>query len=272
VDEGVRRNGGRTGAALGPEAIRRCLFKMTPDAENHDAFVHFLELAWDLGDLEPTGDLEADQATLANILAPHLSGGATVVVLGGGHETSFGHFLAHVAAGHSVQVLNWDAHPDVRPLVNSKGHSGSPFRQMMMHESRCCTGYVVAGINPWSAAKSHLKFLTEHGGRAVFKAAVTPGTVEQLVSSLRNNALVTFDLDALPQGVAPGVSAPNAEGLPPDYWLLAAELAGLNPAVRSIDVSELCPPHDRDDQTARFAALTIWRFWRGRSALGAGRQ
>jgi len=269
VDEGVRRNAGRPGAALGPDAIRRCLFKMTPDARQFEASVHFLERAADLGDLEPTGDLEADQVALGTVLAPYLSRGATVVVLGGGHETSFGHYLGYACAGRNVQVLNWDAHPDVRPLLDGKGHSGSPFRQMLLHDLKSCAGYAVAGLNAHNTSKEHVDFLAERGALAVFSDAVSAVKVQELIWSLRTNAFVTFDLDALPQSIAPGVSAPNADGISLDIWLLAAELAGVNSAVRSIDIVELCPPLDKDDQTARVAALTIWRFWRGRCSARA---
>jgi formiminoglutamase len=264
VDEGIRRNGGRVGAKLGPTAIRRCLYKMTPDAEDFERSKRRLEHTVDLGDLVPTGDLEADQDSLGSILAPHLSRGATVVVLGGGHETSFGHFLGYVKAGRRVKVLNWDAHPDVRPLVDGKGHSGSPFRQILLDDSKCCTGYTVAGLNSHSVAKSHLDFLAEHGGLAVFRDRISPRTIKELHDVSSENTFVTFDLDAVVESVAPGVSAPNANGLSPQMWLLAADAAGACPPVRSIDIVELSPPFDRDDQTARLAALTIWCFWRGR--------
>lgn len=279
VDEGVRRNSGRPGAAAGPEAIRRCLYKLTPDAEHVRPFTRLLERTADLGDLEPTGDLEADQAALGEVLAPHLARGAAAVVLGGGHETSFGHFLGYVRAGWRLHVVNWDAHPDVRPLRDGKGHSGSPFRQMLLHESGTCAHYTIAGLNAHSTAKAHLDFLTQHGGRVVFAAAVTEEAIagiysgltnERLYTGLAGEALVSFDLDALDQSAAPGASAPNAHGLSPRLWLRAAEGAGLCPAVRSIDVVELCPPLDRDDQTARLAALTVWRFWRGRAILAGG--
>lgn len=266
VDEGVRRNGGRPGAALGPDAIRRCLYKMTPDAREYDAFVAYLEGTADLGDIEPTGDLETDQAELGRVVAPHLARGATVVVLGGGHETSFGHFLGYVDAGKTARVVNWDAHPDVRSLVNGKGHSGSPFRQMLEHESKCCAGLSVCGLNPFSAAKAHLEFLEANSGRVVFRDGVSTTEIQSVIWSLRGDAFVSFDLDGLQQSVAPGVSAPNPHGLALDLWLRAAELAGTNSAVRSMDIVELCPPQDRDDQTARVAALTVWYFLRGRSA------
>jgi formiminoglutamase len=267
VDEGVRRNRGRPGAAQGPAAIRRCLFKMTPDAQHFDAFVRLLEHTADLGDLEPTGDLEADQAALGELLAPHLKRGGTVVVLGGGHETSFGHFLGYVQAGLRVNVVNWDAHPDVRPLIDGRGHSGSPFRQMLLHESGACTGYTVAGLNPHSTAKAHLEFLADRGGRALFAPDLSAENVGAFYTACAGDVLASFDLDALDQSAAPGVSAPNAAGLSPELWLHAAERAGACTAVRSVDVVELNPSFDRDDQTARLAALTVWRFWRGRSSL-----
>jgi formiminoglutamase len=269
VDEGVRRNGGRPGAALGPSAIRRCLARLTPDPEQFAESLGLLAHTWDLGDVVPSGDLEADQETLGWALAPHLARGAVVVVLGGGHETAFGHFLGYVEAGRSVQILNWDAHPDVRPLVDGRGHSGSPFRQALEHPSGRCAGYYVAGLNPHAVARAHLDFLEAYGGRAEYGDGLTRARVDAIYEGFARETLVSLDLDAVDQAVAPGVSAPAAVGLSPSLWLHAAQQAGLSPRVRSIDVVELCPPLDPDDRTARLAALTVWSFWRGLAARPA---
>ena len=77
--------------------------------------------------------------------------------------------------------------------------------------------------------------------------------------------MVTFDMDAVDQSQAPGVSAPCANGLPSDLWVTAAYLAGRNKQVTSFDLSEVNPRHDRDNQTAKLAALTIWNFLLGLS-------
>ena len=53
-DEGVRRNGGRPGAAGGPAAIREALFMMTPDARDPAPFVEVLNHTADLGDVDRT--------------------------------------------------------------------------------------------------------------------------------------------------------------------------------------------------------------------------
>jgi formiminoglutamase len=262
-DEGVRRNGGRIGAAQGPRAIRQALFRLTPDPRCHDAFVDLVETTLDAGDVEVTGDVEADQEKLAATIAPHLGAGSVVIVLGGGHETTFGHFLGYVKAAQRVSLLNFDAHPDVRPLRDGKGHSGSPFRQALVHESGCCAGYTVAGLEPHSTARAHLDYIEEKEGSYLFREELGEERVETLFAAPMERTLVSFDLDAVDSSLAPGVSAPAPVGLDAALWLHAARAAGRCALVRSIDVVELNPLYDVDGRTARLAALTVWSFLRG---------
>lgn len=268
VDEGVRRNGGRTGAAQGPAAIRQALYRLTPDAARPD-MAELLTHTMDLGDVAVAESLEAAQEQLAEVAAPHLAAGTLVIVLGGGHETAFGHFLGAVRAGVAVELLNWDAHADVRPLREGLGHSGSPFRQALEHPSGLARRYTVAGLQPQSIAAAHLEYVRAHG-RAVFAADLTATRTTELYALLQHPTLVSFDLDAVDQSFAPGVSAPATNGLSPALWLRAAERAGATPRVVGCEVVELNPRFDRDDQTARLAALTVWRVLRGRAGAGRG--
>jgi formiminoglutamase len=262
-DEGVRRNAGRLGAALGPAAIRAALYRFTPDARS-ERFEELIGRTRDLGDLAVSGDVEADQQHLGEALAPHIERGAFVIVLGGGHETSYGHFLGYALAGRKVEILNWDAHTDVRELAGGKAHSGSPFRQALEDRSGACRRYSVAGVQPQAVARSHAAFVERHG-RLVWRDDVTPERIAQLYRSSDSPTLVSFDLDAVSEAEAPGVSAPNAAGLSSDLWIEAAYQAGRSPAVSSADVVELNPTVDRDGQTARLAAVTVWWLLRGRS-------
>ncbi len=262
-DEGVRRNGGRAGAAAGPTAIRSALYRLTPDARLR-AFGNLLERTRDLGDLEVSGDVESDQQQLGDTIGPHIERGSLVIVLGGGHETSYGHFLGYVGAGRKVEILNWDAHADVRELFGGKGHSGSPFRQAVEHRSGACRRYSVAGLQPHTAAVDHVAFVERHG-RAVWRDEITHERIAQLYRSADSPTLASFDLDAVNEAEAPGVSAPNTGGLTGDLWIEAAYQAGRSPAVTSVDIVELNPAVDRDGQTARLAAVTIWWLLRGRS-------
>ncbi|MBA2627011.1 MAG: arginase family protein, partial [Gemmatimonadales bacterium] len=162
-------------------------------------------------------------------------------------------------------LLNWDAHADVRERKDGLAHSGSPFRDAALDTSGMCSSYTVAGLQPQSVSASHLAFVREHG-RAVFRSEVAPGSLPSIYGMLGGRALVSFDLDAVDQAFAPGVSAPATNGLSAALWLEIAYLAGRDERVMSTDVVELCPPHDRDGQTARLAALTVWHLLRGFAA------
>lgn len=267
TDEGVRRNGGRPGAAAAPAEIRRWLGRMVPDARAGQAFVDLIEQTRDLGDL-PVGELARDQERLGTLVAEQLAAGAFVIVLGGGHETAYGHFLGYVRAERPVSIINWDAHTDVRPLRNEQGHSGSPFRQALEHPSGLCRGYQVAGLLPQSAAAAHLAFVAERGGRAIWRDELTPAAIGKLYDQAAGPTLVTFDIDAVDQSQAPGASAPAAGGMNSDLWLAAAYQAGQCAHVTSCDVVEVNPNYDRDGQTARLAALTVWQVLRGISTRG----
>ena len=268
TDVGVRRNGGRPGAAGAPAEIRRYLYRMTPDARV-PAMAALLPSTVDVGDVVTGEDLEGDQEKLGEVVAQVLARGAFPIVLGGGHETAYGHFLGYVRAGKPVTLLNWDAHADVRPVRPEGGHSGSPFRQALLHPSRLARGYAVAGLLPHSVAADHLSFIAEHQGRFLFRDALDPAAIRAAYRGLPGAGggpvvtMASFDIDAVDQSHAPGVSAPATGGMSPAHWLMAAHEAGRNLAVASADVVETNPAIDRDGQTARLAALTVWWILRG---------
>lgn len=264
-DEGVRRNGGRPGARLGPEAVRRWLYRLTPDARDAERFTALCRATVDLGDVRCSSDVEADQGALAVVVADLLSRGIVPVVLGGGHETTYGHALGFVRAGRAVRLVNVDAHADVRETVDGQGHSGSPFRQALEHPSGLVRGYTVAGLQPHAVSEAHVQYVGAAGGTVVWRDEVTSIRLGALYTEAAGPeaVLASFDLDAVDAAFAPGVSAPNAGGLDREVWLAACEAAGASPLVHSVDLVELNPKADVDGRTARLAALSVWRVLRG---------
>lgn len=258
-DKGVALNDGRVGAAEAPDLIRSALFGFTPptDGGNKKSLVGRIR---DLGNLTARETIDQSQSFLAQAIAPWLKQGIPVIILGGGHETAFGHFLGYVHCGLDVKILNWDAHVDVRELKEGRGHSGSSFRQALSHASGLCQGYTVAGLLRHMNAGEHLDYLRKMGGHAYWREDLSAQLIRKIYSHLNGRTLVTFDMDAVDQAYAPGVSSPATAGLSQDLWLLAARLAGESHEVSSIDISEVNPRYDRDNQTVRLAGLTIWNF------------
>lgn len=265
-DKGVQINGGRPGASDAPEVIRGQFYKMTPSAEDYQPFVDLITHCQDDGDLIVHGELDEDQENMGNVLAGYLEQDVVPIIIGGGHETAFAHFLGYAEAGMETSIFNLDAHTDVRPLKNGLAHSGSPFLQALEHPSNCAETYLVAGLQPHSVAQSHLEYIEKKGGDYLFRDETNVTSISGIFHQHNSDHLmVTFDMDAVDQSQAPGVSAPCANGLPADLWLMAAYLAGRNEQVSSFDLSEVNPLHDRDNQTAKLAALTIWHFLLGLS-------
>jgi formiminoglutamase len=266
-DEGVRRNGGRPGAAEAPNEIRRRLYHLTPwdcRAEIDLAAVSLL----DLGNVRISGELEATQAALGEIVAAALQSGAIPLVLGGGHETAYGHFLGYAAGQRKVGIINIDAHLDVRPLLDGTGHSGSPFRQALEHRNQPLPGahYVCLGTQPQSVGRQHWLFARAQGckvrwGQEV-ESCLEQSFLEQCELLARDGCqvYVTLDADAVQAADVPGVSAPNVMGLQGSKVAACARLAGSLPYVSSLDLVEINPRLDRDGQSARWAALVIWNF------------
>jgi len=271
-DEGVRRNHGRPGAAEAPNEIRRWLYRLTPwDGETGANLSDLPPL--DIGNIRLAGDLESTQARLGSVIAEILRRGAIPVVLGGGHETAYGHYLGYVTADRPVGVINLDAHLDVRPISDGQGHSGSAFRQALEHPTQPLPGnrYVCLGALPSAVSRQHWQYVQDRGGTVHWNTGPRRSLYEPFqreidrLSKGNCQVYVTVDADVVRASDAPGVSAPNAVGLPGADVIACVFAAGCSPYVSSFDLVEINPRYDRDHQSARWAALAIWHFLVGLS-------
>jgi len=286
-DEGVRRNHGRPGAAQAPLKIRQYLYRLTPwDAQHNVDLADYRPL--DMGSVRIIGSLEDSQEALGVVVAGILNQGAVPVILGGGHETAYGHYLGYLPSSRPVGIINVDAHLDVRPCLDGqRGHSGSPFRQALEHPTHPLPGnrYVCLGAQPHAVSRAHWQYAQEHGCIVRWRHEVNDrleqrfndrleqrfndrleqrflGEVDRL-SSAGCRVYVTLDADVIQLADVPGVSAPNPGGLPGGAVASLAHLAGKSPAVTSFDLVEICPPCDVNDQSSRWAALIISNFLTG---------
>jgi len=259
-EEGVRRNGGRTGAAQAPHLIYEQLLKLTPHAAHYYSHSECFARSQKLTEIPLIEPMEEHQEALGQKISQTWAQGGFPIIIGGGHETSFGHFLGYANYPRNVSILNIDAHADVRPFKNGLSHSGSPFQQALRHSSERAQSYHVLGINPTSAAKKHLEFVALKGSFC-FEEELSPKMVSDTLDQIKaSHIMATMDMDAVRQAEAPGVSAPNAGGISARLWLKIALILGQHPKVSSFDIAEVNPKYDRDNATIKLAALTLWYF------------
>ncbi|MDW8224755.1 MAG: formimidoylglutamase [Bacteroidota bacterium] len=269
-DIGVQRNRGRPGAAEAPHAIRQALYRLTPDFGAARGLDH-LRLA-DLGDINTTGrtleDIHALQERCVAELLQHAI--HTIIVLGGGHDIAYPNAAA-LARQHACGILVFDAHPDVRPLLNGQAHSGSAFRQVLEELNFPAHRLAYIGLQPFALARAHREYLQSRGAHLCSLAELSlrgmKTVLPELFATISENGTlpvyVSCDLDAIPAAFAPGVSAPATVGISPEEFLWAAEFLGTQPTVRLLDIAELNPRFDLDQRTARLAATFIATFLAG---------
>jgi formiminoglutamase len=266
-DEGVRRNGGRPGAAEAPREIRRWLYRLTPwDGSCDIGLTEHPPL--DVGDVAAGASLEESQEALAAVVGAILASDGVPVVLGGGHETAYGTYLGHVAAGRRIGIINIDAHLDLRPVEDGRGNSGTPFWQALEHPTRPLPGprYVCLGAQPQSTSREHLLYARRQGCVVRWAEEVRADLGHAFAEERDRLATsgchvhVSLDADVVQAADVPSVSAPNVAGLPGDAVLDCVRLAGRSPQVSSVDLVEINPRHDPDGRSARWAALAVWHF------------
>jgi arginase family enzyme len=129
-----------------------------------------------------------------------------------------------------------------------------------------CRGYSVLGLQGFSNASAHIDYLRGKGGDFFWAESVTPSLMQSTLADAGEPIMVSFDMDAVDQSAAPGVSAPCPSGLSPALWLDLAFRAGASSHVTSFELVEVNPRFDVDGATVRLAAATVWNFLRGVAA------
>lgn len=252
-DEGVRRNGGRVGAASAPDEIRRCLYKLVaPEAMR----------LFDLGNTTILDTLEETHAAHQTVIEQLLRDGKKVISLGGGNDIAYPDCAALSAVdGKDILVLNIDAHLDVRE--SAQRHSGTPYRQLLDGGHINPRNFHETAYQPFAVAESHLAYLKGLGAHAYSIDSVKADTVGVFYRALTyvNAADSIFwgvDMDSVRASDAPGVSAPNPSGLNADDLIMLARIAGEDPRSRIFEISEVNPAFDIDQRTCRLAAAAVW--------------
>ncbi|TQE42631.1 formimidoylglutamase [Corynebacterium phoceense] len=251
TDEGVRRNGGRVGAADGPDALRAALGSLAV----HDEFPRI-----DAGTVVTEGeDLESAQAEVSDKVEELVRAGHLPIVLGGGHETSFatGRGLARVRPS---AIINLDAHFDLR--IADQPTSGTPFRQLVDVYGDDFD-YSVLGISRPNNTKVLFDTARDLGVKVVLDEDLSSLSAQdaaaravELVADAESIHL-SIDLDVLPAAVAPGVSAPAGLGVPLLHIHAIVRALAATGKLALVDVAELNPRFDIDGRTAKAAARLI---------------
>jgi len=285
-DEGCVRNGGRPGAKSGPKvalehipkvgALRNCAIR--DNDEPVDVTKHGLSGPhW----IEGT-TLEEAHEHLRDTVQKEVEDGKIPFVIGGGNDQSWFNADAVLRAkpGVKMGVINIDAHFDVRPLVDGKMHSGSPFRMLLESEAykNGNVRFAEFAAQGQQCSLAHVEYLKEKGARIVWLDHMRRRrqVVEQEFRKVMNEhfhgcdfVFVSFDIDSIRQSDVPCVSCPSPVGLTAEEALDICRIAGEDCRVQLFDVSEFNPEvcSEWSYNTGRLVANMLYSFLLGRAIV-----
>lgn len=272
-DRGVKRNYGRIGAAHGPSEIKKALFRLTSTDLVREVDLGKLKII-DLGDIRHCDTLEERQVDLGVVVKACLEAACFPIVLGGGHETAYGHFLGYRDFAKHLNIINCDAHLDVRPIEGGLTHSGTPFRQILeTNEASLPKAFITTfGLQGYCNAKKDLDYAKQSGMILHWLEELRDkGILNTFKTHLHhqgeNPLYLTICLDCLSNTEFPATSAAPPDGFRFQELLGLVEEASQVKNLSSLDLCEYSPKLDKDGQAAKRVALLIHRFLSTRKGL-----
>jgi agmatinase len=236
------------GPAKAPPVIRAALFSPHGNAAAECGLELGADIELnDLGDL-PLREAPEDDAVIETAITASVSGGAAPISLGGDHAVTYPILRGVAAARGPVDILHFDAHPDLYDELDGDRRShASPFARIM--EEGLARRLVQIGI----------RTLNAHQREQARRFGVEMIEMKDLARAARvkfdGPLYVSIDLDGFDPAFAPGVSHHEPGGLATrdvvDFLLaLKAPLVGA-------DVVELNPDRDINGVTAVLAAKLV---------------
>lgn len=251
----------RAGSRLGPRAVR--------SIERIGPYEHVLRRAplsdvrvADIGDLRMRSrfSLEDCHADIEAFFGRLVRAGVVPLAVGGDHSIS-GSILKAVGADRPVGMVHIDAHCDTSGRYEgSKFHHGGPFREAVLAGVLDPRRTIQIGIR--GGAEYLWEFSYDSGMTVVHAEEVTGLGVPEIVAMARRvvgdgPVYVSFDVDGLDPGFAPGTGTPEVGGLTPREALeLLRGLDGLD--IVGADVVEVAPQYDPTSNTAQCAAQVLF--------------
>lgn len=262
-DEGVRRNGGRVGAAKAPDAIREQFYKLTP--------FNIKKRLFDLGDVKIGGSLEETHETHCGIVKQVLQDGKRLIVLGGGNDVSYpdGRAMAEVFGAERWIGINIDSHLDVR--IADQPNSGTPYRQLLEEKHLLPQYFYEVAYQTHFASPVYYDYIHRLGVNRIslellrsrehadieLKENIRQRFIGQSASL---NTFFGFDMDAVRSSDAPGTSAPSPLGLRAGEFITLVKYAASLANTKIIEFSEVNPNFDIDSRTTKLVAIGMHRF------------
>lgn len=264
-DHGVKLINGRPGARFGPKKIVK-IFQKLFSQKNLKNWVKIK-----FKTIKPIEcNVKNTHKLVTDVVKKNLKSGALPIVIGGGHDISFASSKAVSQTYKKIGQINIDAHYDVRPVVNGKITSGTPFRRLLEGRFLLGRNFVELGVHAPKNLKEHHDYIIKEKGTLLKLDHINKIGLENAISKAfkianknTNATVFDIDIDGVQKRFAPGCSAPCTKGFTKKQILKSALIAGRNSDIKLFNLMEVNPLYDVNNKTVNLAAELLINFIKG---------
>ncbi len=250
----------RSGTRLGPRQIRQESVMLRPyNMATRAAPFDSLQVA-DIGDVPVnTFDLKKTLPIITKFYDRILAEGCIPLTLGGDHTLTLPVLRAMAKKHGPVGLIHVDAHADINDtMFGEKIAHGTPFRRAVEEGLLDCNRVIQIGLRGTGYAAEDFDWPRQQGFRVVQAEEIWYKSLVPLMAEVRAQmgdgpVYLTYDIDSLDPGFAPGTGTLEVGGLFPHQGLeIIRGCRGLN--LVGCDLVEVSPPLDPSGATANIAA------------------
>ncbi len=249
----------RSGAHLGPQAVRSCDHTPVPPRNRPhlhvgvDPFEHLN--VCDYGDANVIiGDTMRTFANITSFVGEIVGSGAIPIIMGGDHGITWPNVTAlaeHYGYGN-VGVVHFDAHADTAPdMQGNLASHGTPMRRLIESGAVLGKNFIQVGLRGYWPGPDVLAWMAEQKMRTHFMAEIEEHGFNSVLDDAIAEALdgpehlfISLDLDVCDPAHAPGTGSPEPGGLTSMEVLRAVRRLSAEVGIVGMDIVELSPPYD----------------------------
>jgi agmatinase len=254
----------RPGARLGPRAVRQ-IERIGPYHHVHRFVPSAAVKVADVGDVpfRSRFSLSDSHEDIERLFARARQAGVATVAVGGDHSISLP-ILRALGQNRPLGMLHIDAHCDTGgPFEGTTLHHGGHFREAVLAGVLDPERTIQIGIR--GTAEYLWEFSFDSGMTVIHAEEFLRLGLDRAIARIREvlgdgPAYISFDIDSLDPGFAPGTGTPESGGLfPREAMELVRAAAGLD--IVGGDVVEVAPQYDATSNTAQAGAQMLFEIF-----------
>jgi arginase family enzyme len=247
------RNAKIRGSAMAPDHIRNKLYNLYR--------VNTAIKVIDLGNLISGNTVQDTYFALRDIVLELKEKGIISIILGGSQDLTYGIYLAYEKLNSLFNFVTVDSRLDLG-IIQDEIKPESYLIPILSRKKELLFNYTNLGHQKYLVDQEDIDFLQQQCNDTI-RLGDIHSNISITEPILRDCAFVSFDMNAIRQGDAPGCTHPSPNGLYGEEACQISRYSGMGNSLMVFGIFNVLPASDINEQSSHLAAQMIWYFLEG---------